>query len=333
MVVSDRLLEQFAVAYARVWEVGAISRWARCDVLHLLLHGTGLSLLRRAKAGSTRVIVEAVNQHPEAVEEILVEESDRLGLSHSRRRGGLQRRLLAEAKSSDWLLAPSSIVRDSFVSRGYQKSRTSVIAYGVDLARFYPVEKDQKADQVFRVICVAQITQRKGQVYLLEAWRNAHLLNAELLLIGSLSHEMRSVLRRYEGTFRHIPFVPNNELSKYYGQSCVFVLPSLEDGFGCVVAEAMACGLPVIVTANTGAADIITHGKDGFVVPIRSPESIAEYLELLYRNPALREEMSQAALNKVRSELGWDSYAKRLIHVYQSVFDAKAETTDLADCR
>ena len=82
----------------------------------------------------------------------------------------------------------------------------------------------------------------------------------------------------------------------------------------------MACGLPVIVTENTGASEIIEHGKEGFIVPIRSANAIAEYLELLYANSALRYEMSQAALKKSQSDLGWQNYADQLCTFYNSVW-------------
>ena len=97
----------------------------------------------------------------------------------------------------------------------------------------------------------------------------------------------------------------------------------------------MACGLPVITTVNTGAADIIADQKDGFIVPIRSPDAIAEHLELLYRDDGLRQEMSAAALAKARTELSWQRYAAQLRKFYYSVFESKAhlgssEETDAA---
>jgi glycosyltransferase involved in cell wall biosynthesis len=173
-------------------------------------------------------------------------------------------------------------------------------------------------------------------LYLLEAWKKLRLPKAELLLIGGVSHEMASILRRYRGV-RHISNVSNSELREYYARSSVFVLPSLEDGFAVVCAEAMACGLPVITTVNTGASDIITDQKDGFIVPIRSPDAIAEHLELLYRNDELRQEMSAAALAKAQTQLSWQRYAAHLRKFYYSVFEGKAhlgtsDETDAANC-
>ncbi|MCD8535866.1 MAG: glycosyltransferase [Verrucomicrobia bacterium] len=83
--------------------------------------------------------------------------------------------------------------------------------------------------------------------------------------------------------------------SKVYGQMSVFVHPSLADGFGYVVFEAMACGRPVIVTENTGAADIVQDGINGFIVPIRDSQAILEKLHLLRNSPELRQKMGEAA--------------------------------------
>ena len=323
MLMRGWLIPECAPLYGDLWQISALKRWRRCDVLHLMLHGTGLKMMRHARHEGAKVVVEAVNQHPQGLNEILHEEAERLGLKRPPALYRIQERQIEEAAAADFLLAPSRIVRDSFVQRGFRRSRTAVLPYGVDLSRFCPTYDPDRSDRTFRVICVAQVSLRKGQLYLLEAWKKLRLRDAELLLIGTVSYDMNTIMRRYGGMFRYIPFVSNHELRKYYGRSSAFVLPSLEDGFSCVVGEAMACGLPIITTANNGAADIICDGTDGFVVPIRSSEAIAERLELLYRNNQLREEMSRAALAKARSELSWETYACRLCALYASLLKAE----------
>ena len=193
--------------------------------------------------------------------------------------------------------------------------------YGVDLNRFHPNAGQAKQDKPFTVISVGAISPRKGHVYLLEAWKKLALPKAELLLIGSISPEMTPVLGRYDGLFQHVSFVPNHQLFEYYGRCSVFVLPTLEDGFAVVTGEAMACGLPAITTFNNGAADVITHGTDGFVVPIRSPDAIAGHLEALYRDRELLQAMSEAALAKAHNELGWEKYANRLCDFYRTALN------------
>ena len=93
----------------------------------------------------------------------------------------------------------------------------------------------------------------------------------------------------------------------------MFVLPSLADGFGMVVPPVMASGLPVILTRNVGAADIVTEGVDGFVVPIRDTEALKRRLLELYHDPEKVRRMSAAAVSKSRAQLSWDAYGDRLV--------------------
>ena len=81
----------------------------------------------------------------------------------------------------------------------------------------------------------------------------------------------------------------------------------------------MACGLPVIVTTNTGAEDLFTHSVEGFIVPIRSPEVIREKIEWMMDNPALRDRMAAAALSRVKQLGGWDTYGDRVDSIYREL--------------
>jgi glycosyltransferase involved in cell wall biosynthesis len=93
----------------------------------------------------------------------------------------------------------------------------------------------------------------------------------------------------------------------------VFVLPSLADGFGMVVPQAMACGLPVIVTENVGAADIVRDGRSGFIVPVRDVEALCEKLRFLHENRDLAREMGRQARQDVICGYTWDDYGDRLV--------------------
>ena len=84
---------------------------------------------------------------------------------------------------------------------------------------------------------------------------------------------------------RHLGPFPERELHKYYSQGSVFCLNSIEDGFGMILVQAMACGLPVITTTNTGGADIVRDGRDGFIIPIRDVAALKEKILYFYENP------------------------------------------------
>jgi glycosyltransferase involved in cell wall biosynthesis len=324
LISSYQKAEKYFPIYHDLWESTALLRWHRCDILHAMLHGTSRNLINKAKSQGSLIVGEPVNSHPENLNTILNQEHERLGIVRQQSLSISQKRLVQEVEECDYLLVGSNFVKKSYIKKGFAPQKIHLINYGVDLSRFRPLlnkkEKESDKNSIFRVICVAQISPRKGHIYLLEAWKQLNLSNSELLFIGSLNKEMHTVLVKYDGLFKHIPFVPNAELYKYYSQSSVFVLPSLEEGFACVVPEAMACGLPVVVTENTGTSDIVEHSKDGFIVPIRSAATIAEYLELLYSNRDLCHAMSQAALAKSQSNLSWQQYADKLCNFYNSIW-------------
>ena len=135
---------------------------------------------------------------------------------------------------------------------------------------------------------------------------------------------MRPIMAKYEGRFRYLGAVPRGELYKHYSQASVLVLPSIEEGLALVQAQAMACGVPVIATENTGAADLFTDGVEGFIVPIRDARAIGEKILTLYENPAMREQMGEAALARVRKIGGWDDYGERAAKYYHEALELRA---------
>jgi glycosyltransferase involved in cell wall biosynthesis len=88
----------------------------------------------------------------------------------------------------------------------------------------------------------------------------------------------------------------------------------------------MACGLPVIATVNCGSAEVIDEGVTGFKVPIRSPDKIAEMIELLYRDRDRLATMGELARKRVGQEMGWDNYSNKLCDYYETIFAEKSRS-------
>ena len=312
--------------YHDLWQGGVLRHWEAAPIFHYLLHGNCRKLIKRAKEDGALSIGEPVNSHPEDLHSLLNAEHERLSIKARYTSNLLDRRLIADAENSDYLLTGSEVVKRSFIRRGFPGDRIFVIPYGTDTNRFSPLSNEERKQRIsglkdvsFRVICVGQITPRKGHIYLLDAWKKLNIPNAELLFVGRIDPLMKPVLARYEGVFRHIPHVPHHLLRHYYGVSNVFVLPSLEDGFAYVCTEALGCGLPVIATDNTGASELLSDGVEGFVISTHSSEQIAEKLQLLLEDTELRKQMSDSAVHKAGESLLWDDYAKKLFGLYKQL--------------
>lgn len=210
-----------------------------------------------------------------------------------------------EIDLADSILVGSQFVRDTFTANGVAAEKIRVIPYGVDAQRFAPGVRSA-GRKSFRVLFVGQIGERKGISYLLKAYDSFKKPDTELLLVGDFVTGS-DVYKPFAGLFRHSQNLPQGHLPPIFGSADVFVLPTLVEGMPLVVLEAMASGLPVIVTPH-GPADVVRDGVDGYIVPCADSEAIAERLERLYRDPELRVEMGRNA--RLSAERwSWSRYA------------------------
>jgi len=279
-----------------------------------------LHSLRRAKRMGVIGIVEHCSSHIQYNVAILKEEYDRFGLKPELTHPKNIEKELQEYKEADYISIPSLFVKRTFLEKGIPESKLIHVPYGVDLSQFKQVPKE---DNVFRVVFAGGMTLRKGVHYLLQAFAELKLPNSELLLLGTMNPEMEPFFRKYEGNFRHTGHIPQRELYKYYSSGSVFVLASIEEGLAYVQAQAMACGLPVVATTNTGGEDIIRDGQDGFIIPIRDVEKLKEKLVYLYEHPDVREAMGRSAKERVSSGFTWDDYGDKMISEYERILRSK----------
>jgi glycosyltransferase involved in cell wall biosynthesis len=282
----------------------------RAPTVLLALSGSGLHSGRRAQDLGGLHICDRGSSHIRVQEQLLNEEYARYGVHWQ----GIDPRSIAkeeaEYQQSDLISVPSQFCVDSFISKGIAEEKILKIPYGARLERFWPCYAQIPDKQrEFRVLFVGCAGPRKGFIDLLDAFSLLEHPRKQLSLIGSLSPEAKSYLdnNAHDGV-KFLGSVPNSELRELYSRASVFVLPSIEEGFGMVLGEAMACGCPVIASTNTGASELISDGTEGFIVPIRSPEVIADRLQQLADEPELRHRMGRAALARVQKLGGWDAY-------------------------
>lgn len=221
-----------------------------------------------------------------------------------------------EFHMADHIMVLSEVAKRTMVEQGLPSEKIFVNQCGVDLRHFSP---GHKQDDVFRVIYCGAISPRKGIYYLLRAFSELNLPNAELWVVGKAANpDFEKLLRRFHAPqVRFLGTFPQRRLAQIYSQGSVFVLPSIADGFGMVVPQAMACGLPAIVTENVGASDIIVHGKNGYILPIRDVDALKSHLLRLYQEPNLAAAMGRGAAESA-TRFSWDAYGDRLVNYLEN---------------
>ncbi len=273
-----------------------------------------LQAIERAKSFGMMTVVDHGSLHQRSERRLLEEEGRLHGLTGETELAPqwLIEKEDEEFDAADRIMVLSEAAKRSFIEEGIDGAKIFVNPCGVDLSQFSPSNSGQ--NDCFRIIYCGNISLRKGVHYLLQAFSELKLDNAELWLIGSAPAPafVRLIAKYKSNKVRFLGTFPQSGLRQLYAQGSVFVLPSLADGFGMVVPQAMACGLPVVVTDHVGAADIVTDGADGFVIPVRDVGALKERLRLLHDQPDMRHRMSATASVKARHSLDWDNYGDRL---------------------
>jgi glycosyltransferase involved in cell wall biosynthesis len=212
-----------------------------------------------------------------------------------------------ELALADVVIAPSTFSSESLRYAPELNVPVQIIAYGAPSVN-HRTGPDERAAKL-RVLFVGALSQAKGLGYLLQA--ASHLeRQIELTLIGQRVSAVipdQAVLKRH----RWLPSLPHDQLLEEMSRHDVLVLPSLHEGFGLVIPEAMAQGLVVITTPHTAGPDLIAEGVDGFIAPIRSAEAIEEKLELLIMDRNLLADMKLAARRKAGMR-PWEIYRRQL---------------------
>lgn len=210
-------------------------------------------------------------------------------------------------------ICASSVTKKSLVFEGVKDELISVIPYGVDISKFHYVKREEQ--EMFNIIFIGSLNQRKGISYLLEAMNE--LSNVSLTIVGRGIFD-ESLLSGYNFPIEVLKNVSQDVLIEKLQKAHCFVLPSILEGFGQVILEAMATGIPVIATENTAAVDIITNTKDGFVVPIRNSQEIKTIINELQTNFSLVNAIGYQA-HLTAQEYNWKKFRSTFVQHINSI--------------
>jgi len=195
----------------------------------------------------------------------------------------------------------------------------TVIYYGAPVAATNEIAKSKNK---LKVLFVGALGQRKGLSYGLRAVELIGGKNCELTLLGRKVAKGCRPLDQATQTHRWLPSLPHAQVLREMRQHDVLIFPSLFEGFGLAITEAMSQGIPVITTAHTAGPDIIDDGVDGFIVPIRSAEAIAEKLEVLARDRERLRAMKISAREKAQ-KYPWENYRRALLTLAREVMKGR----------
>jgi glycosyltransferase involved in cell wall biosynthesis len=213
-----------------------------------------------------------------------------------------------ELKLADIVVANSAFTAQSYIATGVPPEKILIVPYGApDLVPHASHENDGP----LKVIWAGTFSIRKGAHYLLDAWRSLKPgSRAELHVFGAMTLPEELVADLPESiTIK--PTVPRSELYANYRDADVLVFPTLADGFGMIVTEAFANGLPVITTSRAGAADLVRHGENGLIIDAGRSVAIAEAIEWCLKNRATLSKMRIAARATAES-WQWSDYRRAL---------------------
>lgn len=284
------------------------------------LSGCGLASGREARRRGMRYVCDRGSTHIRHQDDVLREEHRRWDVPFTAIDPRIVEREEAEYETADLITVPSNFVRDTFVARGVDPAKVRVLSYGVDLDRFHPVA--EPAAGGLDLLFVGAISLRKGVPYLLSAFKALRHPRKTLTIAGT---QERAVVERMRALglltdeVRLLGHVPQPQLKELMSRSHALVLPSLEEGLAMVMAQALACGCPVVASRNTGAEDLFSDGVEGFITEAVEERSLTDRLQALADDPSLQERMRAAAVQRVRSIGGWSAYGDQAISLYSDL--------------
>ena len=267
------------------WQDKHFDRWVgenleEHDFVHAM-PGQALQIFRRARQNGIRTVLNHATGPARHVVKVMEPEYQRAGL-----------KLLTcydesywaqadeEYRSADWHCVASTLVRDQLIEQGIKGEKIWIVPYGAVPRIFYP--PPNKTWERFRILFAGQVTLRKGIASLLEALSSCRASDWIVDFYGIVSADVKQDLAAYRGQVpvRFHGAVSQSKLAEVMRAASVLVLPSLEEGFGLVVPQSLACGTPCVVSDQVGAKDLIKPGGNGSIFPVNDPVSLLD--QLLY---------------------------------------------------
>jgi glycosyltransferase involved in cell wall biosynthesis len=310
-------IERAAYANFPIWKTWVkAQKWPRANVVQSII-GFATEFFDTADKTGALKVVDCANSHPTSYHGYWQRECDiwcpgeKIPVPQ-----WMFARMNRELERADLILCPSAFVRETMLTNGLPTEKCFVNPFGVDTTVF---EKRENVPAKPRFACVGTICLRKGHQYLFQAFAHVkkQLPDAELICVGDVKTDFRKEWPKWRGTFTHVHHLPHQELAGLLQTCTAFVFPSQEEGFARVISEAMAAGLPILASHESGATTLVADGVEGFIVHGRDPRHIADSMIRLANDRDLNRKMGEAARQKGAAKNTWQDYGDRLLAEYQ----------------
>jgi len=296
------------------WVAGLIAR-SRFDVV-IAYENTALLTFQAAKKIGAKCILDAASLHHVEQDQHYV---SKLPGAYKARVDLFKDR---ELMLADCIFTASSLATRSYVANTPSGKRVKTILLGVDVERFRPGQSyfKKSSRQPFRFIFVGSATAKKGFDLILDCMDVllSDGLSLELLVAGKIDQHLLSGRERLWESIRKYGIISQGELASVLTQAQCLLLPSHFDSFGMVVTEAMASGLPVIVSDMVGAQELVSEGRNGFVVPVGSVDALTRAMRWCVHNPDAVRKMSIAA-RTTAEQMSWANYRRHFTDAVREV--------------
>jgi glycosyltransferase involved in cell wall biosynthesis len=322
--VLARHLPEFIIGPIQYESVRAFDRWVakliasnRFDIV-IAYENSALQTFKAAKSIGAKCILDAASFHHVEQDRHYV---SRLPRAYKARVDRIKDR---EILLADCIFTASDLAARSYAANTHSGICLKTIPLGVDVDRFKPGWQGRSSKQLaqpFTFVFVGSATVKKGFDLILDCMETllSEGLSLQLYVVGRVDQELISQRKQLVGMVREYGVISQSQLASVLTTAQCLLLPSRFDSFGMVVTEAMASGLPVIVSDMVGAKDLVEEGQNGFVVPVGSVNALAGKMRWCVLNPHVVRKMAFAA-RATAERASWTKYRHRFTAAVQEVW-------------
>lgn len=269
-----------------------------------------VSLFKKSRKKNIKTVLYSTGAHPEFTKNNISKNNK----YHIK----MLNRFLKSIELSDYIIVQSDFVKNLYIKNGFSKNKIFILP-GAIKTNIQKLIKNKKIfPKKITYLYVGNIYEAKGINYLLKAWGDADIKNAELILCGEINKTMKTKINYYVKKHKNIILTGFKNPIPFYKKSSVFVFPSLSEGMARVNLEAMAMGLPVITTKESGSP--VKNNKSGFIIPAKNSSALKEKMLYFYNNKNEIKKMGKNARKTVQNYT-WNNFSDNFYKIIKKIIN------------